>query len=92
MLQGPQLRLHFYDRSPIIAYDEEKAPSYTMGTFTSATVSRLPRPHVWIEEQHSLYTTRWVRIIPCCASIPRRASMASSRRPRSAAFRSPFLM
>ena len=26
---------YFYDRSPIIAYDGEQAPTYTMGTFTS---------------------------------------------------------
>jgi hypothetical protein len=29
---------YFYDRSPIIAYDGEQAPTYTMGTFTSTTV------------------------------------------------------
>jgi 2-polyprenyl-6-methoxyphenol hydroxylase-like FAD-dependent oxidoreductase len=46
---------YFYDRSPIIAYDEEQAPSYTMGTFTSATVPGCRVPHIWIEEQHSLY-------------------------------------
>ena len=46
---------YFYDRSPIIAYDEEQAPSYTMGTFTSATVPGCRVPHVWIEEQRSLY-------------------------------------
>ena len=29
---------YFYDRSPIIAYDQEQAPTYTMGTSTSTTV------------------------------------------------------
>jgi 2-polyprenyl-6-methoxyphenol hydroxylase-like FAD-dependent oxidoreductase len=46
---------YFYDRSPIIAYDGEQAPSYTMGTFTSTTVPGCRVPHVWTEEHRSLY-------------------------------------
>jgi hypothetical protein len=46
---------YFYDRSPIIAYDEEQAPTYTMGTFTSSTVPGCRAPHVWLEGQRSLY-------------------------------------
>ena len=46
---------YFYDRSPIIAYDEEQAPTYTMGTFTSTTVPGCRLPHVWVEGQRSLY-------------------------------------
>src|SRR5205085_605580 len=38
---------YFYDRSPIIAYDGEQAPTYTMGTFTSSTVPGCRAPHVW---------------------------------------------
>jgi 2-polyprenyl-6-methoxyphenol hydroxylase-like FAD-dependent oxidoreductase len=46
---------YFYDQSPIIAYDGERAPSYTMGTFTSSTVPGCRAPHVWLEGRHSLY-------------------------------------
>jgi 2-polyprenyl-6-methoxyphenol hydroxylase-like FAD-dependent oxidoreductase len=46
---------YFYDRSPIIAYDGEQAPTYTMGTFASTTVPGCRVPHVWIEGQRSLY-------------------------------------
>jgi 2-polyprenyl-6-methoxyphenol hydroxylase-like FAD-dependent oxidoreductase len=46
---------YFYDRSPIIAYDGEQAPAYTMGTFTSTTVPGCRVPHVWIEGRRSLY-------------------------------------
>jgi 2-polyprenyl-6-methoxyphenol hydroxylase-like FAD-dependent oxidoreductase len=46
---------YFYDRSPIIAYDGERAPTYTMGTFTSTTVPGCRVPHVWIEGRRSLY-------------------------------------
>ncbi len=46
---------YFYDRSPIIAYDDEAAPAYTMGTFTSSTVPGCRAPHVWLERHRSLY-------------------------------------
>ena len=46
---------YFYDRSPIIAYDGEQAPTYTMGTFTSTTVPGCRVPHLWIEGRRSLY-------------------------------------
>jgi hypothetical protein len=46
---------YFYDRSPIIAYDREQAPAYTMGTFTSSTVPGCRVPHVWLEGRRSLY-------------------------------------
>jgi 2-polyprenyl-6-methoxyphenol hydroxylase-like FAD-dependent oxidoreductase len=46
---------YFYDRSPIIAYDREQAPTYTMGTFTSSTVPGCRAPHVWVEGRRSLY-------------------------------------
>jgi hypothetical protein len=45
---------YFYDRSPIIVYDGEQAPTYTMGTFTSTTVPGCRVPHVWVEGR-SLY-------------------------------------
>ena len=46
---------YFYDRSPIIAYDGEQVPTYTMGTFTSTTVPGCRVPHVWVEGRRSLY-------------------------------------
>jgi FAD binding domain len=46
---------YFYDRSPIIAYDGEQAPIYTMGTFTSTTVPGCRVPNVWIEGRRLLY-------------------------------------
>ena len=46
---------YYYDRSPIIAYDGEPAPAYTMGTFTSSTVPGCRAPHVWLEGGRSLY-------------------------------------
>jgi hypothetical protein len=36
---------YFYDRSPIIAYDGETAPDYTMGTVTASTVPGCRMPH-----------------------------------------------
>lgn len=45
----------FYDRSPIVAYDGEPAPTYTMDSFTPSTVPGCRTPHVWLEEGRSLY-------------------------------------
>jgi 2-polyprenyl-6-methoxyphenol hydroxylase-like FAD-dependent oxidoreductase len=46
---------YYYAGSPIIAYDGEMAPEYTMGTFTSSTVPGCRAPHLWLEEGRSLY-------------------------------------
>jgi len=46
---------YYYDRSPIIAYDSERQPAYTMGTFTSSTVPGCRAPHLWLEGRQSLY-------------------------------------
>jgi len=46
---------YFYDRSPIIAYDGERQPAYTMGTFASSTVPGCRAPHLWLEGRQSLY-------------------------------------
>jgi hypothetical protein len=45
----------FYDASPLIAYDGEAAPGYTMYTFTSSTVPGCRTPHVWLPDGRSLY-------------------------------------
>ena len=46
---------YFYEGSPIIVYDNESAPAYTMGTFSSSTVPGCRVPHVWLEGRRSLY-------------------------------------
>ena len=45
----------FYDRSPIVRYDGETAPPYTMDHFTPSTVPGCRTPHVWLEDGRSLY-------------------------------------
>lgn len=44
-----------YEGSPIIAYDDESAPGYTMGSFTASTVPGCRAPHFWLEDGASLY-------------------------------------
>jgi 2-polyprenyl-6-methoxyphenol hydroxylase-like FAD-dependent oxidoreductase len=46
---------YFYDRSPIIAYDGEAPPAYTMYDFTPSTVPGCRTPHVWLKDGRSLY-------------------------------------
>jgi 2-polyprenyl-6-methoxyphenol hydroxylase-like FAD-dependent oxidoreductase len=46
---------YFYDASPIIAYDSETAPAYTMAEFTPSTVPGCRMPHVWLSGRRSLY-------------------------------------
>jgi 2-polyprenyl-6-methoxyphenol hydroxylase-like FAD-dependent oxidoreductase len=45
----------FYEDSPIIAYDGEAAPDYTMYEFTPSTVPGCRTPHVWLRDGRSLY-------------------------------------
>src|SRR5262249_47132686 len=44
-----------YDASPIIAYDGEPHPSYTMHDFASSTVPGCRMPHQWLGDGRSLY-------------------------------------
>lgn len=46
---------YYYDRSPLIAYDGETPPPYTMGSFTPSTVPGARAPHVWLRDGRSLY-------------------------------------
>ncbi len=48
---------YFYDVSPIIAYDGEAAPPYTMYDFTPSTVPGCRTPHTWLGDGRSLYDT-----------------------------------
>jgi hypothetical protein len=45
----------YYDRSPIIHYDGEDPPPYTMDRFTASTVPGCRTPHVWLKDGMSLY-------------------------------------
>ena len=45
----------YYEGSPLIAYDVETAPPYTMSTFTPSTVPGCRTPHVWLDDGRSLY-------------------------------------
>ena len=46
---------YFYDRSPIVAYDGEAAPAYSMGDYTASTVPGARLPHLWLADGRSLY-------------------------------------
>jgi len=46
---------YFYDESPIIAYDGEPPPSYTMGSFEASTVPGCRAPHFWLPDGRSAY-------------------------------------
>jgi len=46
---------YFYAGSPVIAYDGEPHPSYSMGQFTSASIPGCRAPHIWLAPGHSLY-------------------------------------
>jgi len=46
---------YFYKNSPIIAYDGEEAPGYTIYDFVQSTVPGCRTPHVWLRGGRSLY-------------------------------------
>ncbi len=46
---------YYYSDSPIIAYDEESPPAYSMYDFTPSTVPGCRTPHVWLRDGRSLY-------------------------------------
>ena len=46
---------YYYDDSPIIAYDGEAQPAYTMHDYTPSTVPGCRTPHIWLEDGRSLY-------------------------------------
>jgi hypothetical protein len=46
---------YFYDASPIIAYDGEAAPAYTMHEYTPSTVPGCRTPHLWLRDGRSLF-------------------------------------
>ncbi|MFW6074376.1 MAG: FAD-dependent monooxygenase, partial [Chloroflexota bacterium] len=46
---------YYYDDSPIIAYDGDAHPPYSMGSFTPSTVPGCRTPHLWLRDGRSLY-------------------------------------
>jgi 2-polyprenyl-6-methoxyphenol hydroxylase-like FAD-dependent oxidoreductase len=46
---------YFYDRSPLITYDGEAHPGYTMFDYTPSTVPGCRTPHFWLPDGRSLY-------------------------------------
>lgn len=46
---------YYYDDSPIIVYDGEAQPAYTMGEFTPSTVPGCRLPHQWLADGRSMY-------------------------------------
>jgi 2-polyprenyl-6-methoxyphenol hydroxylase-like FAD-dependent oxidoreductase len=46
---------YFYAASPIIAYDGEAQPAYSMARFTSSSVPGCRAPHFWLRDGRSLY-------------------------------------
>lgn len=46
---------YYYDASPIVLYDGEAAPAYTMGAFSASTVPGCRAPHFWLPDGRSLY-------------------------------------
>ena len=41
---------YYYDDSPVMVYDGESAPDYSMGSFTPSTVPGCRAPHVWLAD------------------------------------------
>jgi 2-polyprenyl-6-methoxyphenol hydroxylase-like FAD-dependent oxidoreductase len=46
---------YFYEGSPIIAYDGEAAPAYSMYDYTPSSVPGCRTPHFWLRDGRSLY-------------------------------------
>ena len=46
---------YYYEGSPIISYDGETPPPFTMGSFTPSTVPGARAPHFFLRDGRSLY-------------------------------------
>jgi 2-polyprenyl-6-methoxyphenol hydroxylase-like FAD-dependent oxidoreductase len=46
---------YFYEGSPVIAYDGEAPPCYTLYDFKQSTVPGCRTPHLWLRDGRSLY-------------------------------------
>jgi 2-polyprenyl-6-methoxyphenol hydroxylase-like FAD-dependent oxidoreductase len=77
---------YFYDRSPIIAYDGEQHPAYTMADYTPSTVPGARLPHLWLGDGRSLYDAlgpdyTLLRFDPAIDAAPLLAAAAAARVP-----------
>lgn len=64
-----------YDASPIIAYDGESAPEYSMGAAVPSTVPGCRAPHLWLQDGSSLYDRMSDGYTVICLDTP--ASLAA---------------
>lgn len=46
---------YYYDKSPLIIYDDESPPPYGMADFVPSTVPGCRLPHFWLSDRRSLY-------------------------------------
>lgn len=46
---------YFYAHSPVVIYDEEPMPAYSMADYTPSTVPGCRLPHFWLGDGRSLY-------------------------------------
>ncbi len=79
---------YFYDASPLIAYDGDRAPSYTIYDFEQSTVTRPAARRIFSCPTAPRCMTVSAPGSPCCAStVPLKSAGSSLRRnaPRSAA-------
>lgn len=75
---------YFYVDSPLIIYDEEPAPGYSMHDYSPSTVPGCRLPHLWLPDGKSLYDLlgrefTLLRFDPCVDVEP---LLAASRRLR----------
>ena len=59
---------YYYDDSPLMVYDDEAAPAYSMGDFTPSTVPGCRAPHVWLSEGVSLLDVLGVGYTLVCSA------------------------
>ncbi len=77
---------YYYDNSPIICADGERAPDYTMGGFTPSTVPGCRAPHFWLSDGRSLYDAlgagyTLLRFDPAINTEPLQAAAALRKMP-----------
>ena len=61
---------YYYDQSPVIVYDAEKAPAYSMGDFTPSTVPGCRAPHFWLKPGVSLIDVLGLGFTLLCVKCP----------------------
>ena len=74
---------YYYDGSPLIAYDGEAAPAYTMGGFTPSTVPGCRAPHFFLADGRSLYDALRRRLHAAALRPARRRRAAGRARRRA---------